>query len=208
MPISRNVVSNIHGPRYAALAHRVGPHHGHREAVPRDLVRARDEHRVHHRGARRIRADVGDVLEHRDRLDHVVGVEPNAHLAALVARVSRPDQVLAPVLHPLHGLAEQPRGEHHRALLAEHEHLLPEPTADIARRHGDAGLVDLEETREEVAGLVHRLRRAHDAQLAAPGRPRRDDPAGLHREREVTILLDRALHDVRRVRERLVEITR
>ena len=56
----------------------------------------------------------------------------------------------------------------------------PNPPPTSRARDGDAALGDLEVPREEVAGLVHRLRRAHDLELVAPGRPRRDDPARLH----------------------------
>ena len=93
-----------------------------------------------------------------------------------------------------------------RALLAVHEHLLPEPAADVARGDPDVAVGDLEEPAEEVAGLVDRLRRAHDLELVATLVVRHDDPARLHGHRDVAVLLDVALHDVRRVREHLVEV--
>ena len=60
-----------------ALAHRVGPHHRHREAHARDPVRPGEQRRVEHRRARRVGADVGDVLDrHRGDREVVGDVDP------------------------------------------------------------------------------------------------------------------------------------
>ena len=173
--------------------------------MPRDLVRPRQQHRVHDRGAGRVRADVGDVLD-RDRLDDALGVDRHPHVPVLVARVGRRDQVLAPILDPLDRASEQPRREHDRALLPEHVHLLAEPAADVVGGDVHRALGDAEVAGEKVAGLVHRLGRAHDVELLAPRHIGRDDPTRLHRHRDVAVLLDGELHHVCGAGERVVQV--
>ena len=194
--ISRAVVSNIHGPRYAALP-MVLVHTISMEKPSRGrLVRAREQHRVHAGRAHRVRADVAHVVG-GDGLDDAVVVERDLHVRELVARVTGRQQVLAAVLDPLDRLAEEERREHDRALLAVHEHLLAEAAADVARGDVHVALGDLHVAGEEVLGLVHRLRRARDVELLATLAVRRHDAAGLHRHRHVAVLLDVALDDVR-----------
>ena len=148
---------------------------------------------------------IGDVLD-RDALDHVVVVDGQTHRALLVAGMSGGHEVLPTVLDPLDRPAEHPRGEHDRALLAKHEHLLAEAATDVACRDSDRTLRDLEVAGEEVAGLVHALARADDVQLLAPRHPGGDDAATLHRHAEVAVLAHRALHHVCRCGERVIEI--
>ena len=190
-----------------ALAHGVRPDHGRREPEPGDLVRPGEQERVHDRRARRVCADVGHVLD-RDGLDDLVVVDRESDLAVFVARVRRRDEVLAPVLDPLDRSTEESRREHDRALLAEHEHLLAEATADIARVDANVALGDPEVAGEEVPCLVHTLARRRDVDLVAARDPRSDDPAGLHGDAHVAVLLDLGLDDVRARGEHGVEVGR
>jgi hypothetical protein len=67
------------------------------------------------------------------------------------------DQVLSSILDPLDRSSERTGREHHGALFSEHEHLLPEATADVTRAYRHLALVYLEVAGEEVACLVHGL---------------------------------------------------
>ena len=80
----------------------------------------------------------------------------------VVAGVLAGDQVLAPVLDPLHRPAEALAGEHDRDLVGEHEHLLPEAAADVAASHADPVLGHAEGTREEPARRGALGRGVHD----------------------------------------------
>ena len=77
-----------------------------------------------------------------------------AHVGVLVARLPGGEQVLAPVLDPLHRRADLRRGEHQAHLVALHHDLLAEPAAGVAHHHPDAVLGDAEQPRAEQPHLV------------------------------------------------------
>ena len=128
-----------------------------REAGFRYAVRAREQRadrgRAHHRPRRGVRAAVGHEVD-ADGLDHAVGIERDAHVGVLLARLARRDQVLAPILDPLHRCTELPAREHQAHLVTLHEDLLAEATAGVAHHDTDAVLGDAEQPRAEQTHLV------------------------------------------------------
>ncbi len=98
------------------------------------------------------------------------------HGAVLVARLARGEQVLAPVLDPLHRRADLRRREHQAHLVALDHDLLPEAAAGVAHHDADAVLRQPEQARAEEPHLVRRLRRRVDRELA--GRARVVDDRG------------------------------
>ena len=139
-----------------------------REAGARHAVRPGEQHPDRGRGTDRprrgIRAAVGHEVDVRG-LDRAVGVEGHPDVGVLVARLARREQVLAPVLHPLHRRADLRRREHQAHLVALDHDLLPEATAGVAHHHPDAVLRHPEEAAQNSAHLVRRLGRRVDRQL-------------------------------------------
>ena len=137
--------------------------------------------------------------------DRAVAVEGEPGVGLLLAGHARGEQVLAPVLDPLHGRPDVGRGQHDRHVLALHRDLLAEAAAGVAGDDADAVLGDAEQARAEQAPLVRGLRGGVDREVAAGGVRLDHEAAALHRHRGVALLADRLARHVGRAGERLVE---
>ncbi len=165
----------LHHPRppVRAQAAGVGVHRlpavGHR-ARPGPAVRAGEHHRRRPGhlavGHHRVRADVLDVVRPA-RQQHAVLVGRRDDLQRLLAGVPAADQVLGPVLDPLHRPVAQDHGRHHdRLVLPGGERLLAERSAHIAHDHPDLILGDAQHPGVQQPLVVHAL--AGDGHLEAP----------------------------------------
>ena len=123
----------------------------------------------------------------------------------LVAGHATGEQILAPVLHPLHRCADRRTREHQTHLVALDHDLLPEPTARVAHHDADAFLGHPEQAGAEQPHLVGRLRRRVDRQVAGRLRVVDDEAAPFHRNGSAGLLMDRLAHDVSSGGEYLVE---
>ena len=135
----------------------------------------------------RVGADVLEVqcLAGQQRAGVVEG-ERDVH--RLLAGVAAGDQVLGPVLDPLHRPAEQLRRDDDGVVLAAGEHLLPEATADVAHDDPNGVLGHAEQPRPDCSRLVRSLRRRDDLQRRGPRIPGRYEAAWLHRHADVAVL--------------------
>ncbi len=116
------------------------------------------------------------------RQDSAGLVESHLDVVNLAAFLVGRDEMLAPVLHPLHRAPERDRGVRDEDLLGIEEHdLRPEAATDVGGHdfHGELG--QSEESSEAVLDGQGRLRRIPDAQDAPPGVPLGHDAAGLDR---------------------------
>ena len=123
------------GPAVGRGGHRVGEHQPPLVAVVRQPVRAGELGRRDHREDHAVRA-VGARVVHEGRLqgeDPALGVAPHAHAVRLATLVVGADEVLAPVLHPLHGHAETVGRPRHEHLLGVELDLDPEAAAHVGR---------------------------------------------------------------------------
>ena len=200
----------LHHPRAAvrAPAGGVRVRGARRELQLRDAVRAREDHRDE---ADRTAAGGGErahVLGQRGTgtEDAAVGVEGHAHGHAVLAGVLVGQQILAAILDPLDGTAEDPPGDHDGELVGQHEHLLAEAATDIVHDHPNVVLGDAEGASEEAPHAVRSLGR--DPHREALGRPvpPRDDAPRLHRHAEVAVLVERLGDHMGGVGEDLVEL--
>ena len=116
------------------------------------------------------------------------------------------DEVLTPVLDPLHGTSEAGRGGDDDQLVAQEEVLHAEPTADVAAAHADEMLGDTGEAGAHLARLVRVLGRQPDVELTARRLVRRQHAARLHRDVGVAVLHEALADHVRRAGQRRVEI--
>ena len=92
------------------------------------------------------------------------------------------DEVLAPVLDPLHRAAQQARSEGDQQLLGiDQEDLDAEAAAHVRRDHGDGGLRQPELLRNHAPGRDGRLGRIPDREFSQARIKAGDDAAGLHR---------------------------
>src|SRR5207253_8603548 len=96
----------------------------------------------------RLRTEDGAVLVHGDAYGRVV-------LAGVLAA----QQVLAPVLDPLHRSAEPAGSERDRKLLGAGPHLLSEGATDVGHDDSDPAVVDPHDPRQQPAHAVRPLRR-------------------------------------------------
>ena len=105
------------------------------------------------------------------------------HLAVHVEVAREPggDQVLGPVLDPLHGVAEQQRRGGRHDVARVHRHLVAEPAADVGRDDPDVLLGQARHQREDRADRVRRLRGHVDRGLAGGRVDVGDAAAGLER---------------------------
>ena len=154
---------------------------------------------------RRERPGVLEMLgPHRE--DARVVVDGDAHRHAILARVQARHEVLAAILDPLDGPADQLAGQHSVELLGDHEHLLPEAATDVLHDHPHAVLRQIARPGEEAAGAVRALRRQPDDELLAVPVPVGDDTTRLHRHAQIAVLRERLGDDVSRVREDPLEL--
>ena len=77
-----------------------------------------------------------------------------ATVGVLVAGLPGGEEVLAPVLHPLHRGTELRRRQHQAHLVALHHDLLAEATTGVAHHDADAVLGDAEQPGAERPDLV------------------------------------------------------
>ena len=81
-------------------------------------------------------------------------VERNLHIPVLVALLDRRKEMLAPVLDPLHRLAEHPARRSDDNLLRIHQVLRTESAADIRRDDPDLIFVQPEQRDEKTAHVM------------------------------------------------------
>ena len=154
-----------------------------RDAVVRDLVRARVDPGAEERNPGRDELEVG---AHRrlhiglDAGDRAVLRRGQRELGGDVATVDGGDVVLGTLLDPLHRAAEPARQRHRERFLRVHVQLRAEASADVGSDHADLRLGDAEHELEREAQDVRHLRR----------RPERD-VAGRAHLREHATRLDR-----------------
>ena len=171
----------------------VGGDTAHRAAVVLQPVRPGEQPARHQRldagGPRvhRVRADVaGDVrVEGEQRA--VLG-EAGSEPVAVVAGVGGREQVLGPVLDPLHrDPGHRPRDQAERDVLGIEHRLDTEPAADVRRDHPDVALGQLQQLGDHVADEVRHLGAVPERQPAVCRLPQRDACAALHRVAAVPV---------------------
>ncbi len=101
--------------------------------------------------------------------DRAVGLDRRANAMQLLARVIGGDQVLAPVLDPLHGPAEPHRGDADQHVLRIELAADAEAAADMGLEHMDRGRRDAEHAREQLANAMGHLGRAVQLKQVAGG---------------------------------------
>ena len=139
--------------------------------------------RAHHR----VRARVVEVVDvGAEQVPRLVGGQGDGH--PFGAGVRGRDQVLVPVLHPLHGAAELVGGQDHHLLVPGDVGLLPEAASDVAHDHPDLVLRHPGDAACGGADVVGGLGGDPDLELPGVAVPNGDDPAGLHGDREVPVL--------------------
>ena len=157
-------------------------------------------------GHGRVGAHVLDVVGAGGQ-QHAVLVGRRGDLQRLLAGVPAADQVLRPVLDPLHRpVTEDHRGHHDGLVLAGGKRLLAERSAHIAHHDPDLVLGDAQQAGIEQPLIVHAL--AGDDHLEPPGPliPLSDDTAGLHGHAHVPVLRERLVEDVRRAVQQPVQL--
>ena len=149
-------------------------------------------------------ADVLDVVGLRGQ-QHAILVGGRGDLQRFLAGVAAADQVLGPVLDPLHRAVAEQHGGHHDGLLFLLEaDLLAEGAADIVHHDVDVVGGKAQHPGQERPGLVHALTREDQFELLGPDIPLGDQAAGLHRDVDVPVLIDRLVEDVRRLLQQFV----
>ena len=123
----------------------------------------------------------------------------------LEPRLPRGEQVLAPVLDPLHRRPDQRRREHQAHLVPLDQDLLPEATAGVAHHDPDVVLGHPEQARTEQPHVVRRLRGRVDREIARRARVVDDQGACFDRRRGAGLLIDRRGRHVRGRSEHVVE---
>ena len=189
-----------------AASRRVGDDARARPAHLGDLVRTGKEAQdARATAAGRIRADIVDVV-YLHREDGAVAIERDRHLRLFLPGVRGGDEVLPPVLRPLHRSAERACRERDRGLLATDADLLAEGAADVGHDHAHLVRREAEHAGEVVARGMRALARDPDRHLAARRVPVGDRAARLHGDRDVAVLADGLGDDVRGVVERGAEL--
>ncbi len=128
------------------------------------------------------RAVVGEHVDPQ-RADPPVAVGGDLPAHQVVAREAGRREVLGPVLHPLHRVAGDDRGDDRADVAGVDRHLVAEAAADVGRDHLDLVLGQAGDDRVERAVRVRRLRRAPQPQLAGDGVVVGDRAARLQRRR-------------------------
>ena len=117
-------------------------------------------------------------------------VESDLDVVDLAALLVGCDEVLAPVLGPLHRAPERDRSVRDQDLLGIEQHdLRPEAAPDVRRHDVHSELGEPEEPGEAVLDRQRRLRRVPDFQVSSPRVPLGHHPAGL--DRAAAAALDR-----------------
>ena len=130
-------------------------------------------------------------------------VEPDLHVVDLAALLIGRDEVLAPVLRPLHRASERDRGVRDQDLLRVKEHdLRPEAASDVGRHDFHVELGQSEKSGEAVLDGQRRLRRVPDSQDASPSVPLGHHPAGLDRAAAAPLDREPFAPDARGARQR------
>jgi len=130
-----------------------------------------------------VRAHVGAHVDPgvaAQRHDAPIALAEDLDLAVHLARVVGGEQVLAPVLGPLHRLAEPPRGERDQEIFRIELAAHAEATADVGLQHVDAVLGQIHVLRQHAARRERHLRRTGYRELGARAVPLRQQPARLH----------------------------
>ena len=132
-------------------------------------------------------------------------VERNLGVVDLVAGVSGGDQVLLPVLHPAHRLADDPRDVREQDLLGIDLDLAAETSTDMRRDHAHLPLSRADLIGDGIADDVWDLRRAPQGDLLADTGG--EDAAGFHGGRRNALASHPQRERMGRLRESPVGIT-
>ena len=166
-------------------------------AKQRHMVRAGQKH-VDQRvavDAVRKSADVAGIIGLR-RQNFGIGIEGEAAMDFLLARLVGGGQVLQPVLDPLDRLVDQQGGGGHGGLLAPELRFQAKGAAHILGNHANVRLRQVEGAGEEVGGQMRALAGEVDQQ-GIDALPRRDDTARFHRDMRLTLVAQGGLHHMR-----------